>query len=127
MATTRFVLALAISAGLAALAPANAANVGGSASAMAAPWAAPLAHTVDYRGYRGGYYRGGYRGYRNRNIGLGIGAAIIGGVIISQAARAGTYSQGARQHCADTYRSFDWESGTYMGYDGERHVCPYLR
>jgi hypothetical protein len=76
------------------------------------------------------YYRGGYRGHRGRNIGIGIGAAIIGGVIVSQALRAEryrTYSGSGRQQCADTFRSFDWDSGTYMGYDGVRHVCPYLR
>ena len=81
-------------------------------------------HIVDYRrGY-------GYR--RGRNVGLGIAAAIIGGVVIANATRSNGYYErrhrgsGAAQRCADTYRSFDWQSGTYLGYDGDRHVCPYL-
>ena len=87
---------------------------------------------VDYRGYRGGYYRGGYRGgyWRGgRWIGLGIGAGIVGSAIIADDYyyRRYRYSgSSAVQRCADTYRSFDPRSGTYMGYDGERHVCPYL-
>ncbi len=99
----------------------------------AAVTASSLSQTVDYRGYRGGGYRGGYRGYRNRGNGLGIAAAIIGGVIIAGAATDYSYRRyrrsgdGAFQRCADTYRSFDARSGTYLGYDGERHVCPYLR
>jgi hypothetical protein len=66
---------------------------------------------------------------------LGIAAAIVSVVVLSQAARSNGYTErryrfsgsSAAQHCADTYRSFDWDTGTYMGYDGERHVCPYLR
>ena len=55
--------------------------------------------------------------------------------MISQAVRADGYGYrryrqagySASQRCAGTYRSFDWDSGTYIGYDGERHTCPYLR
>lgn len=75
------------------------------------------------------YYRG-HRGYRYGRgaIGLGIAGAVIGSAIIAnEGYRARRYrSVSARQQCADTYRSFDWDSGTYMGYDGYRHVCPYL-
>ncbi len=79
---------------------------------------------VYYRGHRGGYWRGG------RWVGLGIASAIVGSAIIADEGyryRRYRYSgDGARQQCADRFRSFDWDSGTYMGYDGERHVCPYL-
>jgi hypothetical protein len=27
-------------------------------------------------------------------------------------------------YCAQTYRSYDPASGTYLGYDGQRHPCP---
>ena len=90
---------------------------------------APTIQNIHSR--RGGYGYG-YGRNRGRNIGLGIAAGIIGGVVISQAARSNGYYErrhsgsSARQRCADTYRSFDWSSGTYMGYDGDRHVCPYL-
>ncbi len=86
-----------------------------------------LVEQARYRG--GGYYRGG-RGYGRGAIGLGIAGAIIGSAIIANEGyryRSHRYSGvSGRQQCADTYRSFDWDSGTYMGYDGHRHVCPYL-
>jgi BA14K-like protein len=27
-------------------------------------------------------------------------------------------------YCAQRYRSYDPASGTFMGYDGQRHPCP---
>jgi hypothetical protein len=27
-------------------------------------------------------------------------------------------------YCMQTYRSYDPASGTYLGYDGQRHPCP---
>jgi hypothetical protein len=27
-------------------------------------------------------------------------------------------------YCAQRYRSYDPASGTYLGYDGQRHPCP---
>lgn len=63
------------------------------------------------------------------NIALGIGAAIIGGIVLSEAARAEHRSSHGSDwdRCAQTYRSFDSDTGTYTGYDGVRHTCPYLR
>ena len=29
--------------------------------------------------------------------------------------------------CEETFRSFDRRTGTYVTYDGERRLCPYLR
>lgn len=96
--------------------------------------------TVQYRnrggrnfGNRGGRRYGNYRGYRGRNnfgrnAGIGIGAAIIGGVILSEAARAAhrNDNSGDWELCADTYRSFEPSTGMYTGYDGVRRTCPYL-
>ena len=31
---------------------------------------------------------------------------------------------GADAYCSQRYRSYDPSSGTYLGYDGERHPCP---
>ena len=80
-------------------------------------------------------YRGGRRGYGNRRggngagIALGIGAAIIGGIVLSEAARAEhrTAHGGDWDRCAQTYRSFEPSTGLYTGYDGVRRTCPYLR
>jgi hypothetical protein len=27
-------------------------------------------------------------------------------------------------YCVQTYKSYDPQSGTYLGYDGQRHPCP---
>jgi hypothetical protein len=124
---SRSLIALAVCASLFASNAAQAIPVA-SAYAYGIAKTADL-HTVDYRGHRGGHRRG----YGGRGVGLGIAAAIIGGVVISQAARSEGYSRyrqsgyNANQRCADRYGSFDPRSGTYLGYDGERHVCPYLR
>jgi BA14K-like protein len=95
----------------------------------------PTVKLIQYRGdnYRGRYYRGGngrygYRRNSGRDIGIGIGAAIIGGIILNEAARAEHRSSNGDQweRCAETYRSFEPSTGMYTGYDGERHTCPYL-
>jgi hypothetical protein len=33
------------------------------------------------------------------------------------------WSRAWYQYCVDRYRSFDARSGTFMGYDGQRHFC----
>jgi predicted cobalt transporter CbtA len=83
--------------------------------------------------------RSGGGGNTGRNVAIGVGAAIIGGVLLSEAARAENRRRGVvvveeyeddddrRQRCADRYRSFDWDDGTYANRDGDRVVCPYLR
>ncbi len=90
---------------------------------------------VQYRGqYEGSRYNGyaGNRYRRNndaRNLALGIGGLVIGGIVLSEAARSEhrhTHSS-AWQRCAQTYRSFESETGMYTGYDGGRRTCPYLR
>ncbi|WP_412535196.1 BA14K family protein [Mesorhizobium sp. BAC0120] len=32
-----------------------------------------------------------------------------------------------RRHCAARFRSFDWRTGLYTTYSGQRVLCPYLR
>jgi hypothetical protein len=101
-------------------------------------------------GYRYGqpaptYYDQGYRnqGYWNDNRGQwdsgfapldaaeGVvdGAVNTAGAIATAPFRAmqgeGSYAmmQGDASYCAQRYRSFDPQSGTFMGYDGRRHPC----
>jgi hypothetical protein len=100
-------------------------------------------------GYRGGYHGGG--GGAGALIGAGIAGAVIGGAIASQGGGYGPgyyapgpgyygdpgYDDGgavavapagggddAVAYCMQTYRSYDPQSGTYMGNDGYRHPCP---
>lgn len=86
--------------------------------------------------YRRGWRRGG-------GIGAGIVAgAIIGGAIASRPygyygydgygpgyAYAPAYGQGYAGgdeilYCQQRFRSYDPNSGTYLGFDGYRHPCP---
>jgi opacity protein-like surface antigen len=88
---------------------------------------------IQFQDRRDGRRYSGYRGNRsNRNFGrnatIGIGAAIIGGIVLSEAARSEHRQQhaGDWQRCADTYKSFEPSTGMYTSYDGERRTCPYL-
>jgi hypothetical protein len=121
-----------------------------AAGAAAAPQVGePLASYAQFRrGHRTRVGRGGYYGrpyhYGHRGSGAGVAAgmigglaagAIIGGAIASQQAQAmpGTvyvqpgYAQpgsDAVAYCMQRYRSYDPQSGTFLGYDGMRHACP---
>lgn len=102
-------------------------------------------HKVGYyrRRYYRPYYGGYYRPYRRHN-----GAAVAAGVIglaagaLAGAAIANTpprrtviveqpvypyypapYTGEWYRLCAQKYRSFRASDGTYLGYDGYRHVC----
>jgi hypothetical protein len=106
---------------------------------------------VHYSG--GGVYHGGYGGRYRHGGGFFPGAvagALIGGAIASQSygyyGGPGYYAPGyyddqyyddgavavapapvgddAVAYCQQTYRSYDPQSGTYLGYDGLRHPCP---
>lgn len=103
-------------------------------SMVASGESSSLLDRVQYRrqfdGRRYNRYSGNrYRNNGGRNLALGIGGLIIGGIVLSEAAR----SQHRQEHgsdwqrCAQTYRSFEFDTGLYTGYDGQRHTCPYLR
>ena len=81
-----------------------------------------------------------------RGAGVGIGLGILGAAIIANEAyrpRRGyyyddyaydgpyyypsSYAGDPRAVCAENFRSFEWRTGMYTTYSGERRVCPYLR
>jgi len=94
----------------------------------------------------GGGYHGGYRGGGGGGAFIpgAIAGAVIGGAIASQGYYGGPgyyppgpgyYDDGAAAgppqgpddavgYCMQTYRSYDPQSGTYLGNDGFRHPCP---
>ncbi|WKA27627.1 BA14K family protein [Bradyrhizobium roseum] len=89
---------------------------------MLAASAFPLT-SVQYRRW----HHGNRRWHHRRHYGPGAAAlgglaagAVIGGAIANSQARAND----AMTYCAQRYRSYDPASGTYLGYDGNRHSCP---
>jgi hypothetical protein len=106
-------------------APASAAPV----TSSFAPLAAQAADGNGVVQVRRGYHRGHRHHRRGGNAALGIGLGIIGGLIVSEALRSAPgYYDGAdaRELCARNFRSFEWDTGMYTTYEGERRVCPYL-
>jgi len=91
----------------------------------------------------GGYYGGGYRHYHRGGgfwpafaIGAGVGSAYgyydnspyyygddsyYDDTVVAAAPPAGDDSVA---YCMQRYKSYDPASGTYLGYDGQRHPCP---
>jgi hypothetical protein len=80
---------------------------------------------VQYRRWHHGHRHYGPRYHRHRGAGAAVlgglaAGAVIGGAIANSQARAND----AVAYCAQRYRSYDPASGTYLGYDGNRHPCP---
>ena len=98
-------------------------------SAMASPPTGALAsHTATSKGIQD--HGGGQRFLTGgEGAAIGIGALIIGGVVLSEAARA----EHRREHggdwdrCARSHRTFDRDTGFYRDRDGSHHQCRYLR
>jgi len=93
-----------------------------------------------------GYRRYGYGRGWGPGPWLGLGAGVVIGSIIANEAyrpRRGYYyddyayngpyyypsgySGDPRAICAQNFRSFEWNTGLYTTYGGERRLCPYLR
>jgi len=126
--------ALVLSLGLTPMAPVAAAPVGiapGFAKAEAG------STVLQVRRYRH-FHR--HHGHRGRGVGIGLGLGIIGGIIAAEAYRSSpgyAYDEEAydgpppsgdpRAACAREFRSFEWDSGLYTTYAGEKKLCPYLR
>jgi hypothetical protein len=107
--------------------PAGATPVSFAAKAAAVQTGAPNLQAVAWRGGRGygdGPHYGHWRGHRG--WGPGIVGGLVAGALIAGAIREGRADDADFERCEDRYRSFDRASGTYLGSDGERHVCPYL-
>lgn len=84
-------------------------------------------------GWGGGYYYGGLGAAAA--VGLATGAVIGAAAAqpervyvapdsdVPPAAGYAPFSPGYMEHCSSKYRSFDPQTGTYLGYDGYRHYC----
>jgi hypothetical protein len=74
------------------------------------------------------------RGYRNRhrrhydndfNPGAFIALGVLG-ALVTQGMSEGN-ARSAMQRCDNRFRSFEWDTGYYTTYDGDKVLCPYLR
>ncbi|MEZ5923282.1 MAG: BA14K family protein [Hyphomicrobiaceae bacterium] len=97
--------------------------------AVTAPPVEQVKHKKYNRHYRANR-RNGYANYRrHRHHGSNLGNLFFGtvaGLIIANAIRENRARDSDMEACAQRYRSFDWRTGTYLSYDGNRYVCPYL-
>jgi len=117
---------------------AQAGPASGAAQAAAAARIEAGSAVTEVRRWR----RGGWR----RGVGVGIGAAIVGGIIANEIYRPrggyryyddysydgpyyapSGYGGDARTLCAQNFRSFEWRTGLYTTYEGDKRLCPYLR
>ena len=88
-------------------------------------WGAPAAAFVA-GGLVGGALAAPYYGYGPYYPGPYYpGAYYPGPYYPGHYAAAPAYSNGGGEgYCAQRFRSYDPSTGTYMGYDGQRHPCP---
>lgn len=122
------------------MAPAQAAGPAAGAAQAAAAAKAEAGSAVTEVGRR--WRRGGWR----KGVGIGLGAAIVGGIIAHEIYRPrhgyryyddyeydgpyyapSGYSGDPRVLCAENFRSFEWHTGLYTTYGGDKRLCPYLR
>jgi hypothetical protein len=89
-------------------------------------WGAPAAAFVAGGLVGGALAAPYYYGYGPYNPGPYYpGAYYPGPYYPGHYAAAPAYSNGGGEgYCAQRFRSYDPSTGTYMGYDGQRHPCP---
>lgn len=122
---------------------AHAMPAGAGASAMEKVAGSGLTEQVQYyysgpRRHYGGpryYGRPGYghrRGWRGDGVAAGVAAGAIGALAIGGLAASGAFdpqpryapmAPGRKQWCADRYRSYNPEDGTFVGRDGRVRFC----
>ncbi len=68
---------------------------------------------------------------RRRAFGTGLAVGIIGALIaqgMSESEARSRYEEEWRwERCAEEFRSFEWDTGMYTTFGGDRRLCPYLR
>ncbi len=68
---------------------------------------------------------------RRRAFGAGIAVGVIGSLIAQGVAESRAREirddEWRWEKCDRRFRSFEWDTGMYTTYGGERRLCPYLR
>lgn len=66
------------------------------------------------------------RRYNDRiNPGAFIALGVLGALINSGVSES--HARSAMERCANRFRSFEWNTGLYTTYGGDKRLCPYLR
>nr|WP_271589754.1 BA14K family protein [Bradyrhizobium sp. CCBAU 53415] len=90
---------------------------GAPSDIVAVQWRGGWDHRYHHHGWRYGYPH--RYGWGPALGGFAAGAA-IGGAIANSRAQAAENAA----YCSQRFKSYDPASGTYLGYDGQRHPCP---
>jgi hypothetical protein len=77
-----------------------------------------------HHGRHGHWHHRHNRHRYGRDLAIGLGLGILGA---ATAPRAYGYYGDARGRCAARFRSFEWDTGLYTTYGGDKRLCPYLR
>lgn len=140
-------IAAALAGGFAFATPAAAAPLAPAQASVATVGSTSLVEQVQYRryygpryGYRGGYYGRGYRYNRGAAVGAGIAAGALGALAAGALLAPGpVYAEpvpvyrgpvyaapdgDAIAYCSRRFRSYDPETGTYIGSGGVVRACP---
>jgi hypothetical protein len=84
-------------------------------------------HLAGYRHHHRHGWRHRHRHHDGRDIAIGLGLQLLG-AIASEAGRTHHYYRDdPHGRCAARFRSFEWDTGLYTTYGGEKRLCPYLR
>ncbi|WFU23679.1 BA14K family protein [Bradyrhizobium sp. CB1717] len=84
----------------------------------------PSVQQIQYRHWHGPYRHHHWHGPRYYGNGAAVLGGLAAGAIVGSAIANSQARANADAYCAQRYRSYDPGSGTYLGYDGERHPCP---
>jgi opacity protein-like surface antigen len=94
--------------------------------ALALPAGAQERHRGGWKPHWGG---GGHHYRKDDNAVGGFLGGVLGGYLWNQWTQANRPGRGEEvdaewlESCTNRYRSFDRITGTYLGYDGQRHRC----
>ena len=82
-------------------------------------------HRHHNRDWRRRHWRHHHRHYDNFNPGAYIALGVIGALV--DRGLSDSAARSAMERCNQRYRSFEWDTGLYTTYGGEKRLCPYLR
>lgn len=77
------------------------------------------------RGWRRRAWRRHHRHYDGFNPGAFLALGIMGALL--ERGLSEDRAQTAMQRCDNRFRSFEWDTGLYTTYGGDKRLCPYLR